>query len=56
LVVGNSLPVRGWTPSCATARDIGVVCQRGTNGIDGLIRRGRRCAFCSEADLALLVT
>jgi 2-succinyl-5-enolpyruvyl-6-hydroxy-3-cyclohexene-1-carboxylate synthase len=56
LVVGNSLPIRevdGFVR--ATDRGVGVVCQRGANGIDGVLSGAAGAAFAAKKPTLLLV-
>jgi 2-succinyl-5-enolpyruvyl-6-hydroxy-3-cyclohexene-1-carboxylate synthase len=56
LVVGNSLPVREVDAFVrASGRGIGVVCQRGANGIDGVISGAAGTAHASRKPTLLLV-
>jgi 2-succinyl-5-enolpyruvyl-6-hydroxy-3-cyclohexene-1-carboxylate synthase len=56
LVVGNSLPVREVDAFVrASGRGIGVVCQRGANGIDGVVSGAAGTAHASRKPTLLLV-
>jgi 2-succinyl-5-enolpyruvyl-6-hydroxy-3-cyclohexene-1-carboxylate synthase len=56
LVVGNSLPVREVDQFCrARAGGVRVSCQRGANGIDGLISGAAGAALAARAPTTLLI-
>jgi 2-succinyl-5-enolpyruvyl-6-hydroxy-3-cyclohexene-1-carboxylate synthase len=56
LVVGNSLPIREVDAYVrATTRSVDVVCQRGANGIDGLIAGAAGAARAAEQPALLLL-
>ena len=56
LVVGNSLPVRELDAFVrASARNVGVVSQRGANGIDGVVSGAAGAAFASKRPTVLLI-
>jgi 2-succinyl-5-enolpyruvyl-6-hydroxy-3-cyclohexene-1-carboxylate synthase len=56
LVVGNSLPVREVDAFVrASARRVGVICQRGANGIDGVVSGAAGAALASNASTVVLV-
>jgi 2-succinyl-5-enolpyruvyl-6-hydroxy-3-cyclohexene-1-carboxylate synthase len=55
LMVGNGLPVREVDLfSCGGARGIGVLCQRGANGIDGLVSGAAGAASVAGRPVTLL--
>jgi len=56
LVVGNSLPIRELSQFCrARAGAVRVLCQRGANGIDGLISSAAGSAVSARAPATLLI-
>ena len=55
LALGNSLPVRTAETCSADRRRIGVLCQRGACGIDGLIAGAAGAASASRRPTALLL-
>ena len=56
LMLGNSLPVREVDAYVrASARELGVLSQRGTNGIDGLVSGAAGAALASKKPTLLLI-